>query len=148
MRDYLVEEESLHGNFCELKKMQKNTKKMQKTNANKNMQIRKKLQQNAKKRKTQQKCKTNAKKTDHQKKCKNKSGKYAKKMRPNQSSKNKKQNQKEKKGKKRDSPLNRLEAPPKIAALLSPRQNLSLSKICPLAKFVLKQKFSFSKICP
>ena len=40
------------------------------------------------------------------------------------------------KGKQRDSPPNRLEAPQKNAALLSPRQHLSLSKTCPLATFV------------
>ena len=58
------------------------------------------------------------------------------------------QKQKAKKKKKRDSPLNRLEAPQKIAALLSPRQNFSLSKIFPLAKFVLKQNLSLSKNFP
>jgi len=104
MCDYLVEEESLHGNFFELKK--KCTK----------MQIRKKFAKKLRKKQITKKCK----------KMRRKCEKHA--TQPEQ------QKQKAKKGKtgrkKKDSPLNCLEAPQKL------QRSCLQGKICPLAKLV------------
>ena len=85
MCDYLVEEESLHGNFFWAeKKKQKKCKKMQK-NAN--------LKKNKKKSKSQKKCKTNAKKNKSPKK------KHKKKCDPTRAAKTKNKKNEKKKGK-------------------------------------------------
>ena len=81
--------------------------------------------------KMQNKCKKINHKQKMQKKCGKNATKMRKKCDPTRAAKTKSKKKEKKKGKKRDSPLNRLEAPQKIAALLSPRQNLSLSKNFP-----------------
>ena len=109
MCDYLVEEESLHGNFFELKK-----------NAQK-CKSEKKLQKN---------CETNKSQ---------KNAKNAEKMRktcdPTRAAKTRSK-KKEKQGNKKGLTTELPGGTSKIAALLSPRQNLPLSKTCPLETFV------------
>ena len=99
-------------------------------------QITKKMQNKCKKNKSQKKmqkkCEKNAKKM--RKKREKNAKKMRKKCDPTRAAKTKSKKKEKTKGIKRDSPLNRLGAPQKIAALLSPRQNLSLSKKFPLAK--------------
>ena len=139
MCDYLVEEESLHGNFFELKKNTKNAKNMQK-NAKKKCkkkQIRKNMQkkENHKKNAKQMQKKTNHKKKT--KKMRKKCDKTATKMRPNQSSKNKKQKKKENKGNKK-------------GLTTEPPGGTSKNCSTPIskAKFVLKQKIPLTTIFP
>ena len=149
MCEYIVEEESLHGNFFDLKKkcknMRKNAKnanKMQekcKKNANPKKNA-KKMQKKQTTRKMQNKCKKkNKSQKKMQKKC-DKNAKKCKKMRkkcdPTRAAKTKSK-KKENKGKKKGLTTE----PP---AGTSKNCSTPISK----AKFVLKQKKSLSKNFP
>jgi len=132
MCEYIVEEESLHGNFFDLKKKCKNMRKKCKSE--------KKCKENAKKNKPQEKCKTNAKKKQITKKNAKKMRQKCEKMQKNATQpeqQKQKAKKKENKGKKKGLTTE----PP---AGTSKNCSTPISK----AKFVLKQKKSLSKNFP